>query len=322
LTGYLNLEGPYPAAQLEQDFLAVLKTKEYLTVGIIMVGLSVHIRHDPRGFLPFMKRFFTEARKVSPPNPYLGIVPFAVQYALDHDPDSDDLFEFFVYTASICQEYYKAEYQKAGATKLVGHATAGFLGVYSLYRYRRSQTIQTEWLQQRIDQALQNHELDFFEYLLQSELTIVGIEQREPRVALEVLSLFFSASHAAAATPGPTPADPFAKGLVESIQVFLARLRLAYPDEVEDFLEEQHSSPEFRLAVRVKEPQETMGALIGQRSYFLMLDLLSQSLVLRSRIIQILAQVTECKDEREWLTYAIRETINFIYGDEALRPAK
>jgi hypothetical protein len=60
--------------------------------------------------------------------------------------------------------------------------------------------------------------------------------------------------------------------VIQMIQVFLSRLRLYYPDAVEDFLEEQQAPEEFRLQVRIHEPVESVGDLIGKRSWFFVRD--------------------------------------------------
>src|SRR5205085_8729876 len=126
------------------------------------------------------------------------------------------------------------------------------MGTYILLQYRRAYTVRTAWLEARIQRALSQHHLKFFELLLTAELPLVGLDHREPRAALAALELFFQS--------GDTKIN-------HMIQAFLSRLRIYYPDEVDDFLDEQHAPEEFRLQVRTHEPIETVGELIGLKSW-------------------------------------------------------
>jgi hypothetical protein len=107
------------------------------------------------------------------------------------------------------------------------------------------------------------------------------------------------------------------------IQSFLSRLRVHYSDEVDDFLEEHQAPEEFRLQVRTNEPIETVGELIGLRSWsFFRDDVIVSSSTLRAKLICVLEKAADCKSAREWMDYAIREVINLAYGAEVLRQAK
>ena len=106
------------------------------------------------------------------------------------------------------------------------------------------------------------------------------------------------------------------------MQSFLSRLRVHYPDEVDDFLDER-TPEEFRLCVRINEPNETVGGLIGQKSgRFLRDNIIVGSPVLRSRLIHVLEKAADCEDPQSWTDYALRELVNLVYGGEALRPSQ
>jgi hypothetical protein len=103
------------------------------------------------------------------------------------------------------------------------------------------------------------------------------------------------------------------------MQAFLARLRLYYPDEVDDFLEEQQAPHDFRLQVQTNEPVETMGVLVGDKARFFVLDDVMNSPNLLAQFMRILETAAEYKNARSWFDYFLREVINLIYGGEALR---
>jgi len=275
------------------------------------MGLVAHTIQEPLEFLSFLKRFFEEAAKDPMPNPYLSDVPNVLVSVLDHDPTADrEIFDFFVHTVEVCQEYYTKRLRIPGLNRVIYAPAAMYLGPYILHQYQREGTVRTDWLETRINAAFSRNDIPFFESLLKTELPLVGIEMRRPRIVLDALALFFNSCNANAK-------------IGQMIQSFLARLRIFYPDEVDDFLEEQQAPEEFRLQVRTNEPIETVGELIGIRSWnFFRDDVIVGSPTLRAQLIRVLARAAECKNARAWIDYAIREVINLVYGAEALRQAR
>jgi hypothetical protein len=177
-----------------------------------------------------------------------------------------------------------------------------FLGPYIICQYQRTGTVRTGWLETRMQTAFSRNNISFFNSLLNSELPLVGIELRRPRIALDALALFFN-SHSAETE--------------QMIQSFLARLRVHYPDEVDDFLEDQETPEEFRLQVRTNELTETVGELVGIRTWlFLRDDVIVGSPTLRAQLMRIFAKAADCKNAREWLGYMLREIVNLVYGEE------
>ena len=134
-------------------------------------------------------------------------------------------------TVEICQEYY-ARYPQTLSNPFSKAPEASYLGPYAAYQYRRMGTARTEWLETRIQKALSQNNLTFFNLMLTTELPLLGIEQEKPLIALDVLVLFFHSGN---------------PDIYQMIQSFLARLRVHYPHEVDDFLEEQHVPDDFLL---------------------------------------------------------------------------
>jgi len=137
-----------------------------------------------------------------------------------------------------------------------------------------------------------------------SELSLIGIERQSPKAALSTVAMFAQQGNAA---------------IRSKTQEFLAHLRAYYPNEVDDFLEEQDADNDFRAQVQIHEPEEDIATLIGQRSlYFLRDDIIMQSPTLRSRMLYLLAKAADCRNIRVWLDYFLRELINLLYGGEIL----
>ncbi len=304
LVQYLDVQGSYSIEQMEDDYLKAIKINNLLFKLVTVMGLTVHAYRAPIAFLPYLKKLFEEAKSNVVAYPYLTDITKVLENVLDHDPMIDDVFEFFVYTVEVCQEFY-ARYPQTLPNSTNEAPEASYLGPYAVYQYRRTGTARTEWLQTRIQKALSQNNLTFFNLMLTTELPLIGIEQEKPLIALDVLALFFQRSNS---------------DIYRMIKSFLARLRGHFPDEVDDFLEEQHASDDFRLQVQTNKPLETIGGLIGQRSwYFLRDDVLVNSSHLQSKFMEILVKAADCKHPKEWLNYFLREIINLIYGEEALR---
>lgn len=311
LIQYLDVKEGYSAEQIENDFLAVLGIRNMHIESVAIMVLVAHITHSPQIFLPFLKKFFEEAQKDPLPSPYLSDVPNILTAILNRDPMADEVFNFFVYTVEASQKYYSKHRHIPGYNrdKVYHYATpAMYLGPYILYQYQRTGTVKTDWLESRVRDALAEKAVPFFEVLLKQELPLVGIELRTPRAALDALGLFFTIEDSE---------------IGEMIQAFLARLHLYYPDEVDDFLDEQDTPDHFRLWVRTNEPFETVGGLIGIRTWqFLRDDVILGSSALRSLLMRVFAKAADCKDLRAWINYIIREVVNLIYGEEVLRHSK
>jgi hypothetical protein len=226
---------------------------------------------------------------------------------LDRDPMNNEMFDFFVYAAEVCQEYY-AKHPEMYHNRNAEAPQINGMHPYILFQYRRAGTVRTAWLETRIQTAIAENNLKFFEIMLTSELPQVGIEKQEPRAALAALEFFFKSGNAE---------------ITHMIQAFLSRLRVYYPDEVDDFLEEQQAPDDFRLQVRTNEPVERVGDLMGKRAWSFAVDgVLLGSPELRSQLIGFFEKAAECKDPRGWMDYMLRRLINLIYGGQVLHQSE
>lgn len=289
LVGYLNAESDYSTEQMKADYLAAIKTQCLLFQGVVILGLSVHALQNPGEFLPFLKHFFSEAEKDTPENIWVASIPTVLMTVLDQNAREKEYFEFFVQTAAKCQVFY---------TKHTPEAY--YLGPYVLYQYLRTGNAETDWLKTRIEAQLKSNNLSFFDALINSELVIVGIEKYEPIAVLQVLGLFFAQS---------TPE------IKQIIQTFLTRLKIYYPNEVDNFLEEQKVPDDFRLSVRANETTETLGALIGgTKVWNFFLNVLSESSGFQKHLIHLFDKAANFSDAKKWIEYTIRYLFNLVFG--------
>jgi hypothetical protein len=307
LVGYLDVNGAYPRADLERDYLAALGVRNFVFEAVAELGISAWLAHDPSGFLPFIKQMFGQVESDPVPSAWRNNLTYCLASVLDKDPSLDEVFDFFMYAVERCQSYYsEGEHRKASST--TDAPDAEFLGHYIVAQYERAGTVQTPWLMQRIESARERQSAEFFRSLIESHLPQAGIEKRKPQAALNALSLVVHSDDTQ---------------IIQMASTFLAHLRTYYPDEVDSFLEDEQMPEDFRLKVRTSESEETVGELIGFRIYdFLLNDVVLSSPELRAQFSDILVTAAECNRMREWVDYLIPEVVNRIYGGTALRVTK
>jgi hypothetical protein len=310
LVHYLDVQGSYSREQMENDFLTAITMSDILIYLVTVTGLIAHGHAAPLAFLPFLKRLHEAAKSDVRSYPYLADLADNLQILLLRDPTIDEVFDFYIYAVEVCHKYY-AEYPQTLRSTSYGAAEALYLGPYIYLQYQRTGSVRSAWLETRLQAALSRNDEAFFKPLFTQELTLIGIERQKPRIALDALALFFKDIM-------KTPAESNS-GIRQLMQAFLARLRLYYPDEVDDFLEEQQAPHDFRLQVQTNEPVETMGVLVGDKARFFVLDDVMNSPNLLAQFMRILETAAEYKNARSWFDYFLREVINLIYGGEALR---
>ncbi len=305
LVSYIDVEGNYSRDQMERDFLAVMmQTNNALIVFIVQLGLIAHACYDPLAFLPFLQRFFEETKKDVIAYPYMNDVIHVLDNVLHRGPIDDVLFNFFVTTVEECQEFYISHPEAIRNRHYRTTPEAHNLGPYIFHMYRKTGAVKTKWLEMGIQGALERKDTTFFRLLLTAELPLIGIERQSPNAALLTVAMFFQRSNTA---------------IRSMIQAFLAHIRAYYPNEVDDFLEEQHVDNDFRLQVQMSEPEENIGTLVGQRSlYFLRDNIIMQSPTLRSYLLHVFSKAADCRNIHVWLDYFLREVINLIYGGKIL----
>jgi hypothetical protein len=314
LVRYFDVEGDYSREQMKEDYFAALKIDNVLMRLAVTMGLIAHAwaNHDHfHDFLPFLKNLFEAAERDVATYPYLRViynVPISLlQRGKYGKPEYDEIFRFFVQTARTCRKCYVQHPEKYQGEAGGPPPQAPGIGTYINFQYRREKTVKTPWLRARIQTALKRPDLKLFEFLLSSEFPDQAISQHTPEAVLDALELFFRSGNAE---------------ITKMIQVFLSRLRLYYPDLVDDFLAEQRASDEFCLQVRTHEPSEKVGDLIGLRAWYFARDgALLGPAGRRTELMLPFEKAAEYNDARAWLNYVIRHLVNLIYGGEVLREA-
>src|SRR2546421_6299306 len=187
---YMDVEGNYPREQMEHDYLEVLKTNNLLLVSVEHTSLVAQACHAPLAFLPFLKKLFEEAKKDVNSYPHLSYIANSVSSILDRDPMIDEVFDFMVYVIEVGQEVYVRYPQALPGTPCKAPEAIN-LAPYTYHQHRRENTLRTdwrtEWFEGRIQKALSQKKSDYFDVLLNRELSVVGIESQRPDIALDAL---------------------------------------------------------------------------------------------------------------------------------------
>jgi hypothetical protein len=329
LVYYFDVEGDYTRSQMEYDYLEAIQIDNVLIMLTTLIGLVAQACAAPLAILPFLKELFDAAKREVTTYPYLTIISNVAMEVLYRDPMNGEMFDFFVETAEVCQEYY-AKYPKAARNRHLAEAPlTAAMAPYIIFEYRRRGTVKTAWLEERIQRALEENNLPFFEHLLKMELPQVGIEHGKSRAALETIELFFQQSF------NGSLEENNRKLLQEYSIAFLSRLRIHEPDEVDAFLDkqqallvEQKASPDeqqalkdLRLQLSTNQPVESIGDLLGKRGWYFLRDriLLGSSTGLRSQLMGLFEKAADSRNTKAWMDYNIRLLINLIYGGQVLR---
>ena len=306
LVGYINTDEARSASQWERDYRAAMNVDNVLFMFVTLMGFIAEgcaTSSSLLALLPFLSRLFEEARRDVRTYHALADIANIADNLLVCNPKVDELFDFFVYAVMTCQEY-ETQHPQVGRNRTSNAPETRYLGPYVFHQYRKTGEVRTQWFESRIQSALSRNDTLFFDLLISVELPFVAFERQEPRAALAALELIFKRGNSR---------------IDQMIMTFLARLRVYYADEVDDFLEEQHAPDDFRLQVRTNEPVERVGDLVGQRSLFFIRDsVLLGSAELRSQLQLLFGAAADCKNTRMWMSFMIRHVVNLMYGGQVL----
>lgn len=301
----IDIQDTNLTAQATKDFLNIVNYRSMLTASVCAMAVTAQYTKNPSLMNNLVREMHRLAVASSQPNLHVSLLTGVAIPTLEHNPSNDEAFELFRDLLVITGPYM-AKYSVVSDGSYNSTSSGGggdWLGPYLIVNYKRTGSVYSDWLMNRINSATSNSNLAFYKDFI-NEIRAVGIDSREPRAALDSLALFFNS--------GWSEVDTMA-------QKFLSRLRVHYPDEVDDFLDQQRISDDYRTQVRVQEPQETIGELIGTRSWgFFRDNVILGSADLRKRLIAVLVMAAYCSNAREWINYAIREVVNLVYGSEVI----
>jgi hypothetical protein len=104
--------------------------------------------------------------------------------------------------------------------------------------------------------------------------------------------------------------------LWEAMIDMLARMKVYYPDEVDDFLAENGVPESLIIAVKRRNTAETIAMSIENKAYFFLNDIMLGSQTLRDEFIYLLLYAVTAKSPNSWLKVFFKRVVNLVYGDK------
>jgi hypothetical protein len=306
LAWYLASPGRAGLEEMEEDWMLAVRVPDSFTAR--MMGMSIFANIEHKAYVPasFLRRLLRTALELPAPTVAVNYVTSPISERSLLHPSDDEWYSLFEEALELNARYFSEHPHIPGVPYPFSAPDTMYFYTYAFVNYARSGTARTPLMDARIRRAIDRHDMEFFRVLLNEELPYLGVDMHRPAAALEVLASF--AEHAVS--------EPM-KEWTESL---LARLRLCYPGEVDDFLDEQNASADMRVSVQTKQPVETVGMMIGVRSWFFLRDgVILGPPALRGLFGDILASMVDYSDPKRWLDYVVREVVNLVYGGTALR---
>jgi hypothetical protein len=185
----------------------------------------------------------------------------------------------------------------------LGEFVESRLHVYITVSYRKYGRVEQELLNYYLSQALR-----------QGDMRAI-----EDFISMVLISLLY--------TPNPVPPravipalGPLLHQVDEEIReaavAALARIRQYYPNDVEDFLEEEKLGDELKRSVRTQSA-ETLGDLLAYLVTHFTIEtvLLSPDDLLRRQAKWLLEKGLHCSDIEEWGALWFEAIVNLVYGE-------
>jgi hypothetical protein len=300
ITQSIDIDNDTTKEQLEVDILGAVSCDNLLMMAPCFLTLVAHFAKAPNEYLPLLNQAYKKAIGMRRLNYYVSsftLVPYTV---LVDDSSNDQLYHTFVDMIRTTKEFNK-NYGKLRSRTFIAPSDSDNLGPYIVVEYlRRNGSLEKGWFAQLIEAELAENAIAFFKGLLFVEMKLVAIDAHQPHAALQVLSLFFNQG---------------SQEVKKMSQEFLSLMRIHYPDEVDDFLLEHSVSDEYCVQVKVNEPIETVGELIGARVWdFLREDMILGSPELRRRLVAMLTKAGNCPNAHTWTRHVFSEVANIVYG--------
>lgn len=300
---------------MEEDLLATVFLRSLHMEGCFITGLEAHLAVYPDETFPIVKKLYEAGKRDTRPNPYLLYLNWIPGIVLDRYPQHslrEEIHEFIVRAVEESQEYYNKHPRIPGLHRKIIAPRAQNINVVAELEFARHGTARTawfeNWLTRRIKAARSRNDREFFKFLISTVLPAVGVERKSPKVALQMLGIILDAD------------EKILTGSTGTMVISaLARIALAYPDEVKQFMAEQDLPEAVRVEASTQRPPESVGDLIrGINALAFLVDAVIESASLRKAIIDVLRQPLEVNDMRAWANFIFREAVGIVAGEEVL----
>ncbi len=280
--------------EIRSDLLDIVGERDVLIALLAIIVLRRHAIAHPEVTLPLVKELFDKAIEIDPPGPFSIMVPsraifkqtefLSKELYLDMVTTYLDRFEGKWWSNLQMRRY---SYLDAVCLAEVGKVIDVPL---------------TPIARRYVEKMITDRNYSWIKDFIQLEVTLRAIEVGHLRFAFSALELLI---------------DIQESSVREAIIELLARVRVYYPNEVDDFLERNNLEESFITAVHTRVASETIGDLLDYRALIFWEEAIlnSESVELWRELIWLFGSLSECHSLEQWFTNLSKVVINEIYGD-------
>ncbi len=280
---------------LRHDVLALASERDIILSWLSCIVMCRHGVIAPRLVSTLMRELFERAVEVNPPGPFAFYVP---TYGLSH-VEKGYMYENRALFLSIVTRYLDHFQGRWWSNLMMRRFTCIDLLCFAEAGDNTDIPI-TPIARSYVEKMIADKEYAWMRDIIQWEVTMRAVEMGQLRFAFSVLEMLVGVQES---------------HIREAIIELLARTRVYYPDEVDDFMELSDLDERFIMAVRTRTPSETIGDLLELRALTFWDEvIMTGSPKLWQKLIWLFGQLVECRSLAQWLAILLKTAVNQIYG--------
>ncbi|MGB3205758.1 MAG: CHAT domain-containing protein [Crinalium sp.] len=283
---------------IRDDLLGLAAERDMMLAWLTGVMLTKHVLAHPKVALPVVKDVFDQAIKVEKPGPFCLLVgPTAIMTEADYGEFQGEALKLYIYMVTNYLERFKGKCW----CKLQVRRFTNLDAICFAQAGQHEDIPLTSIARHYIEKMIKDKDSAWMKDFIQFELTMRAIESGYLKFAFSALEMLVKVKESS---------------VEEAIIELLARIRVYNPDEVDDFMESYELDERFVKLVRTRVCSETLGDLLGLRSYIFWREAISLggSPELWQKWMWLFQQFPECRRLEQWLTILFKFTVNQIYG--------
>ena len=277
--------------------LSLSNERDAFTYLIATIMLNRHTRSHPETTLPILNVLFQEGIKSEEPGPFCLITPTNAICAVDPELTTQEGRDLYIKMVTTYLDRFKGIVRFNRRQRRMTWIDAVSLAEQNEIVDAPLGPIAKEY----VNKIIYQHDTQWMIDFIRKEVTNRSIQAGHLQFAFGVLEMLINVD------------DIHVK---EAVIELLAKLRVYYPNEVDDFMSIANCDNQFVLSVRKKVPSENIGDLIGFRIliFWQKAIVLNGSPQLWERVNLLLQQIPECKSLDQWLNFCFQFAVNEIYG--------
>ncbi|MFN8490354.1 MAG: hypothetical protein U0350_22390 [Caldilineaceae bacterium] len=287
---------------LREELLQLAPEKDLLIAVLALAVIQKHGIMHPERTIPLVRELFERATSIDPPGPFAGAVPSsafiaeAIPYWNDKSRSDVRALLLDIFTT------YLDRFQGKWRTGLHEYRFT-FPDQITWWETNSSGDVPISPLAKRyVDQMITKQDYAWLQDIIKWELTVNGAETGNLRFTFSTLEIVLK-----------VPDIIVQNSIIE----LLARMRVYYPDEVDDFMEVHELNEEFMARVRTRTPSETIGDLLNVRAlhFWIVAIVLGSAPRFWQSVIWLLKQLPESRNLEQFVVILLKFIVNHVYND-------